>query len=871
MGKERNSQLLIRAVAAYKGVVAHPREFGPVAALLVTEARHAHDAEALVVALRAEAWSERARLANDRARVLLDEAVRVAHRRRLRGRLGEVLVTRAAVNHELGRLLAAQHDLDRAAPLLRDEGSAELNLQQGALLQNIGRLSEAATVYRRVLAHGRAPPAVRAIMANNLALIEAQQGDHAVALDRLGAATALAAEVGPAVVALVTQSRGWVTVQAGRLAESLRLFDEAAHLYETAGLSLGEPYLEHVDALLDLRLLPEAGEMARRAVEQFEASGVLLMGAEAQLRVAQLALLAGDHPEAVAAAASAADRFRRQGRPAWAARAVALEVEARSRTGAVTPAHLAAVRRAAALLEQLGVSSSAVGAYLTTGRVAVALDRTGVAVESLQRAHALARGAPVLVRLKGHVAAALAARTHRHDRGVLHHCRAGLAELTQHRTALPSLELRALASGHGAELGRLGLEVLVRTGSPSRVLNWMERTRAAALSIVEPPAIEGIGEELAALRAVHAKLAEARRDSQGESAELLAEQAAIERRVRRASWDRRAAAEVESTTIPLVELRALLDGQVLVEYGALGRRLFAVVLESRRTRLVSLGSLDAVRYEADALLFALRRLARSGSAAAVAAAHSSAEAGLRGLTELLLCPLGLRHDARLVIVPSGWLQRIPWSGLHPGQVLVAPSASFWARTRQRRAVAGGIVLVAGPDLSGATAEVHALGELHEQPIVLSPPESTVDTVVNALSGAALAHLACHGHLRSDNPTFSSLLLSDGPLTVQELDLRGIAPHRMVLAACDSAADKSYEGDEVLGFVSALMARGTSGLVASAIVIPDLEAVGLMCSLHELVLGGATLAEALHGARSTVDRNDPGAFVNWCAFTAFGGA
>jgi tetratricopeptide (TPR) repeat protein len=872
MGEERSSQLLIRAVAAYKGVVAHPREFGPMAALLVAEARHADDAEALVVALRAQAWSERARLANDRAKALLDEAVRVAHHRGLRDRLGEVLVTRAAVNHELGRLLAAQHDLDRAASLLRDKGSAELDLQQGALLQNIGRLSEAATVYRRVLAHDRAPPAVRAIMANNLALIEAQQGDHAVALDRLGTAAVLAAEVGPAVVALVAQSHGWVTVQAGRLAESLRLFDEAARLYEAAGLSLGEPYLEHVDALLDLRLLPEAGEMARRAVEQFESAGVLLMGAEAQLRVAQIALLARDHPEAVAAAASAAERFRRQGRPAWAARAVALEMEARSRTGAVSPVHLAAVRRAAAMLELLGVSSSAVGAYLTTGRVAMALGRTRVAVGSLQRAHALARGAPVLVRLQGRVAAALAARTHRHDRGVLYHCRTGLAELTQHRAALPSMELRALASGHGAELGRLGLEVLVRTGSPSRVLDWMERNRAAALSAVESPAAEGIAEELAALRAVHAKLAQARRDSHGESPQLLADQAAIERRVRRASWERRAAAEVESTTMSLVELRALLDGQVLVEYGALDRRLFAVVLEARRTRLVSLGSLDAVRYETNALLFALRRLTRSASAAAVAAAYSSAEAGLSGLTELLLRPLGLRHDARLVIVPSGRLQRIPWSALHPGRVLVAPSASFWARTCQRRVVArGDVVLVAGPDLSGATAEVQALGGLHEQPIVLSPPESTVDAVVNALSGAALAHLACHGYLRSDNPMFSSLLLSDGPLTVQELDLRGIAPHRMVLAACESAADTSYEGDEVLGFVSALMARGTSGLVASAIVVPDLEAVDLMRSLHELVLGGATLAEALHGARSTVDRNDPGAFVNWCAFTAFGGA
>jgi CHAT domain-containing protein len=94
---------------------------------------------------------------------------------------------------------------------------------------------------------------------------------------------------------------------------------------------------------------------------------------------------------------------------------------------------------------------------------------------------------------------------------------------------------------------------------------------------------------------------------------------------------------------------------------------------------------------------------------------------------------------------------------------------------------------------------------------------------------------------------------------------------MILAACDSAAGVSYAGDELLGFVSALIARGTAGLVASAVTVPDLEAVALMRSLHRFLLRGATLAEGLHAARATIDRADRRAFVNWCAFTAFGAA
>ena len=87
------------------------------------------------------------------------------------------------------------------------------------------------------------------------------------------------------------------------------------------------------------------------------------------------------------------------------------------------------------------------------------------------------------------------------------------------------------------------------------------------------------------------------------------------------------------------------------------------------------------------------------------------------------------------------------------------------------------------------------------------------------TAADLAHMACHGRLRADNPAFSSLQLHDGLLTLHEMEIRRIAPHRMVLAACDSAVDTAYEGNELLGFVSALMARGTCGLVASIVVVP----------------------------------------------------
>ena len=119
--------------------------------------------------------------------------------------------------------------------------------------------------------------------------------------------------------------------------------------------------------------------------------------------------------------------------------------------------------------------------------------------------------------------------------------------------------------------------------------------------------------------------------------------------------------------------------------------------------------------------------------------------------------------------------------------------------------------------------------------------------------------------------FSSLVLSDGPMTVQELYTRGLAPPRLILASCESGSQASYAGDEVLGFVGALLARGTVGLLASAAIVPDVPAIGLMTAVHQHLATGATLARSLHEARQAQDTEDPGNFVNWCTFNAHGAA
>ena len=311
-----------------------------------------------------------------------------------------------------------------------------------------------------------------------------------------------------------------------------------------------------------------------------------------------------------------------------------------------------------------------------------------------------------------------------------------------------------------------------------------------------------------------------------------------------------------------------------MEYAELDGGLVAVVAGRRPVRTVDLGPVAPVARAISLLHFGLRRLAVPGLPEDRARlVLDSARTATTRLADLLVRPLGLDPGTPLVVAPVGALQLVPWPALHDAPVSVAPSASVWATTAEAAARPvgrdDGVVLVAGPGLPGAQDEVAGLTRVHPGAQVLTGDGAGAARVLGALAGSRLAHLSCHGTVRSDSPTFSSLQMADGPLTLHEILSGGTAPRCVVLAACDSAVEATYPGDEPLGFVSALLGHGARAVVASTVLVPDLAAVPMMVRLHEGLARGESAGDALHAARQQADTGSPAGFVASCAFTAFG--
>lgn len=675
---------------------------------------------------------------------------------------------------------------------------------------------------------------------------------------------------------VAVENRGRAAFRSGDLPAALGHFDEAARRYEALGTPMFVMNMERCAVLLTAGLPSEALQQADAATRLLDRmGGQPTRRAQLLLTAARAAVAAGEPETAIVRAREAIRLFSRQRRDWWEAHARLVLFQAQFATGSISGRMMRDVEVLAGRLTELG-SPDAVQASLLAGRTALALGRAAEAERFLARAARGRSSGPAPARVDGWLAQALRATANGRPRGVLDACRRGLDLLDQHRLTLGATELRAHATAQGDELASMAQRVSLRSRSRRRLLSWSERWRATALAVpsTRPPDDEDLLRDLTAFREVTSR-AEVARSSGTPVPALDRELRRLEREIRARTLRIRSEGKANGHHF---DDRALLDrlgdGR-LVEIADIDGTLHVLVCGGGRVRRFTAGRAADAATEVDHLRAGLRRVAYEGAPAW----FPLIEAASRRLQDILLGP-ALRHlgDGPIVMVPPGRLHGVPWTALpalRDRVIAVAPSASAWLRAGNASPPApeksgAGVVLVRGPGLTTGGAEVPLLAKSYRRASVLENGTATASAVLDAIDGAALAHIAAHGSFRADSPMFSSLRMDDGPLIVYDIERLRRAPYRIILPSCDSGRLGSVGSDELLGLAAALLPLGTAGIVASVVPVNDEAVVPLMLALHEALEEGRTLAEALYEARRAGPQDLPHQAAGW-SFTAMGAA
>lgn len=740
-------------------------------------------------------------------------------------------VQRALIRHRLG-IPGWDEDYAVALPLLTEHGDTYwemlARLNRGTELVYLARYDDARADLERAIALG---------------------ADH---------------EQGP-MIGFARHNLGFAAARSGDLPAALTAFEASSQDLVPRGVDMSPAVPDRAEALISAGLLDEAATLLADALPSLEEAAPALWP-EVALLLGRVHHVAGRPAAGIRLTAEAWKAFEDQGRPGWAILARTTHAQAAVACGdlSVTDALEAADAAAVAGWDEAAIEVRvAAAASLATTHpdqaeeilAATQMDRVSIGI------------GPRLALTEARVAVARARADHA---TTLRHAEAALQDLEDHRALLGASELRAHVGRHAEYVLSQAALAALELGDLDQALAWVDRVRSQALDHppVVPPDDAVLADALGRLRVVVDAITRGRAGGEDVAA-LETERAELEQRVR----DRSRTARGHGITEVEVGTRA--PNTVEVAWLNLDDHLVALVADDTGVKRVDLDvDTDTIGAELDALGFAMQRVGRSRAPgrrrdlAARSLAHS-----LAALDEALVAPLDLPADGAVVISPTSVLFDVPWSGLPSlvdRPVAVAPSLRL-ARRPPRDDLGGGTVLLHGPRLAHARAELDALAGVVVDPHAVVGEDATVAAARQTLPDAAIAHLACHGVFRADNPQFSSLELADGPMFVYDLESLPRVPELIVLSACQTGRSAVHAGDELLGVTASLLALGARHVVAALADVPDDLAAVLMVAFHDGVAAGASPAAALARARGALLalHDDPAARLTAAAFACIG--
>jgi tetratricopeptide (TPR) repeat protein len=772
----------------------------------------------------------------------------------------------AGVMSLAGRSTLAFTHLDLVDRLGSEELRGIAVLQRALVCRDVGRFDDAlqllAGAIPRLRRESRWLDLARVLA--NRAGIRARRGDVGAAVGDYEEAERLYLSVDQEFAALQARhDLAWTLANIGDLPRALQLFDEVSTRFVDLGHDASLPLLSRAEALLMGGLSADALTFSQDAARRLDAEGNRSAAAEALVAVAEAGRLEGDYATASDAAHRAQTWFAANQSVGWARTAELEGMRSQHEQGGLDSSAVARLEEIAETLRQAGDLRSEIHARCLAALASCddhQLDRAAAQAEMAARSARRSRS------LQTRLASRHAVATVRLARGDLdgarRELRKALATLDEARQLRGVGDAGTAVLTQARSITRLAGRMATRESQPMRALAWMEQARLAGW--VTSPAFLPDGDEATAdfsgLRMIASDLRRA--ELAGEPTDDLRRRHAALEQSMRAEWLKRGRERTSAKSLPMLsELKGLLGEHQLVSIVSTGTtsndRLAAVTVDRRHASSTVLGDPVSVTALAQRADLALRGLAISGTAPLIAAARQRAfTAAIDSLDKALLAPLRIEAGHVVLVVPAE-LHAIPWAAmpsLKGRSFTLAPSVRWWM---------GGIstplsppksaLVVAGPRLSEAESEARSVAACHRRSTLLTDAAATTANVRRSMPGHDVVHFVAHGRFRYDNPLWSTIELTDGQLTVYELQRLGTVPATVILASCESGIGGDRGGAQLQGLAGTLLSMGARTVVAAVGALPDTaETREAMVTLHRDLVDGLRPSESL--ARQRVAAN-----------------
>lgn len=338
-----------------------------------------------------------------------------------------------------------------------------------------------------------------------------------------------------------------------------------------------------------------------------------------------------------------------------------------------------------------------------------------------------------------------------------------------------------------------------------------------------------------------------------------------------------------SRTATLAEIRNAMDSETaLIEYFCIGERIIASVVTRNHLEIIPVAFAPQITNRLRMFQFQMSkfRLSREYLMQFQTPLLEATQGHLRALyDDVFACLPNLSAARHLVIVPYGPLHSLPFHALFDGkQYLVdrftisyAPSASIYALCPSSQGTGGGPSLILGVDDAKTPfirEEVQAVAAVLPGAELLLGCDANVRLLREKGRRSRVIHIAAHGYFRKDSPMFSGIRLADSYLSLFDLYHMNFPVDLLTLSGCVTGLNVIAAGDELLGLARGLLYAGARSLLLSLWDVDDRSTAEFMKFFYSRLLDCPNKAEALQGAILELRKQYPHPY-HWAPFKLIG--